>query len=139
MENGKRGTANGKRQTGNGKRETGSESRGTGNRKLATKQRTGNDNTDRAVVPTSFPGFSTTRPYGLSTGGRENLGTKLLGFKLGFVPVFHFPVSRFSNIPKKSYLHVQYVFPPLLRTYLVKENYDNHDVFIRHFRDRARF
>ena len=58
-------------------------------------------------------------------------------FKLGFVPVFHFPVPRFSNTPKKSYLgnllcqetaewkwatfsEIQYVFPPLLRKYLVK-------------------
>ena len=59
---------------------------------MGTKQRTGNENTDRAAVPTSFPGFSPTRPFGLSTGRRENLGTRLLGFKLGFVSVFHFPV-----------------------------------------------
>ena len=90
--------------TGNGKRETGSESRGTGNEKWEQKQRIGNENTDRAAVPTSFPGFSPIRPYGLSTKRRENLGTRLLGFKLGFVPVFHFSVSRFSNIPKKYYL-----------------------------------
>ena len=65
------------------------------------------------------------------------MGTRLLGFKLGFDPVFHFPVPRFSNIPKNSYLdsllcqetgewkwatfsETQYVFPPLLRKYLVK-------------------
>ena len=61
---------------------------------MGTKQRIGNENTDRAAVPTSFPGFSgtrrplgLTRPFGLSTGRRENLGTRLLGFKLGFVPV----------------------------------------------------
>ena len=118
-------------------------------------QRTGNESTDRAAVPTSFPGFSPFRPYGLSTGRRENLGTRLLGFKLGFVPVFHFPVPRFSNTPKKSYLdnlfgqetgewkwatfsEIQYVFPPLLRTYLVKENYDN-NVSICHFTNGARF
>ena len=59
---------------------------------MGTKQRIGNENTDRAAVPTSFPGFSRTRPYGLSTGRRENLGTSLLGFKLGLVSVFHFPV-----------------------------------------------
>ena len=118
-------------------------------------QRTGNESTDRAAVPTSFPGFSPFRPYGLSTGRRENLGTRLLGFKLGFVPVFHFPVPRFSNMPKKSYLdnlfgqetgewkwttfsEIQYVFPLFLRTYLVKENYDN-NVSIRHFTNGARF
>ena len=71
---------------------------------MGTKQRIGNENTDRAAVATSFPRFSPTHPYGLSTGRRENLGTRLLGFKLGFVPIFHFPVSRYSNIPKKSYL-----------------------------------
>ena len=83
------------------------------------------------------------------------MGTRLLGFKLGFDPVFHFPVPRFSNIPKKSYLdnlfcqeteewnwatfsEIQYVFPPSLRTYLVKENYDN-NVSTRHFRNGPRF
>ena len=59
---------------------------------MGTKQRIGNENTDKAAVSTSFPGFSPTRPFGLSTGRRENLGTRLLGFKLGFVSVFHFPV-----------------------------------------------
>ena len=59
---------------------------------MVTKQRIGNDNTDRAAVPTSFPGVSPTCRFGLSTKRRENLGTRLLGFKLGFVPVFHFPV-----------------------------------------------
>ena len=122
---------------------------------MGTKQRIGNEDTDRAVVPTSFPRFSPTRPYGVSTGRRENLGTRLFGFKLGFVPVFHFPVPRFSKIPKKSYLdnpfcqeteewkwatfsEIQYVFPPLLRTYLVKENYDN-NVSICHLTNGARF
>ena len=74
---------------------------------------------------------------------------------LGFVPVFHFPVPRFSNIHKTSYLdnrsfqeagewewatvsYIQYLFPPLLRTYLVKENYDK-NVSIRHFTNGARF
>ena len=70
------------------------------------------------------------------------MGTRLLGFKLGFDPVFHFPVPR-SPFPvlvtslKKSYLdnllcqetgewkwatfsEIQYVFPPLLRKYLLK-------------------
>ena len=70
---------------GNGKRGKGSESRGTGKWKMGTKQRIGNENTDRAAVPSSFPGFSPTSPYGLSTGRRENLATRLFGFKLGFV------------------------------------------------------
>ena len=86
--------------TGNGKRET-------GKWKMGTKQRIGNENTDRAAVPSSFPRFSPTSPYGLSTGRRENLATRLFGFKLGFVPVFHFPIPRFSNISKKSYLDNQ--------------------------------
>ena len=63
---------------------------------MGTKQRIGNENTDRAAVATSFPGFSPTHPYGLSTGRRENLGTRLLGFKLGFVPIFPFPVIVIS-------------------------------------------
>ena len=113
---------------------------------MGTKQRIGNEDTDRAAVPTSFPRFSPTRPYGVSTGRRENLGTRLFGFNLGFVPVFHFPVPRFSKIPKKSYLdnpfcqetEIQYVFPPLLRTYLVKQNYDN-NVSICQFTNGARF
>ena len=126
------------RETGNGKQ--GASQGERKNEKWEQKQRIGNENTDRAAVPTSFPGFSPIRPYGLSTKRRENLGTRLLGFKLGFVPVFfYFPVPRFSNIPKKSYLdnllgqetgewkwttfsEIQYVFPPLLRTYLIKEN-----------------
>ena len=74
---------------------------------MVTKQRIGNDNTERAAVPTSFPRFSPTCRFGLSTKRRENLGTRLLGFKLGFVPVFHFPIPRFSNISKKSYLDNQ--------------------------------
>ena len=61
-------------------------------KKWEQKQRIGNENTDRAAVPTSVPGFSPTRPYGLSTGRRENIRTRLLRFKLGFVPIFHFPV-----------------------------------------------
>ena len=92
---------------GNGKRGKESESRGTGKWTWEKKQRIGNENTDRAAVPTSFPGFSPTRPYGVSTGRRENLATRLFGFKLGFVPVFHFPIPRFSNISKKSYLDNQ--------------------------------
>ena len=55
---GKRGTGSGERETGNGKQATGSESRGKEKWKMVTKQRIGNDNTDRAAVPTSFPGFS---------------------------------------------------------------------------------
>ena len=90
-----RATGNGKQGASHGERE---------NEKWEQKQRIGNENTDRAAVPTSFPGFSPTGPFGLSTGGKENLGTRLLGFKSGFVPVFHFSVSRFSNIPKKYYL-----------------------------------
>ena len=78
-----RATGNGKQGASHGERE---------NEKWEQKQRIGNENTDRAAVPTSFPGFSPIRPYGLSTKRRENLGTRLLGFKLGFVPVFHFPV-----------------------------------------------
>ena len=74
---------------------------------MGTKQRIGNENIDRAAVPTSFPGFSPTRPYGVSTSRRENLATRLLGSKLGFVPVFHFSIPRFSNISKKSYLDNQ--------------------------------
>ena len=88
------------RETGNGKRETGNGKREKGKLKIGTKQRIENENTDRAAVPTSFPGFSPTRPFGLSKGRRENMGTRLLGFKLGLVPVFHFPVSRFNDIPK---------------------------------------
>ena len=90
--NGKQGTGKGKHETGTRKQETGSESRGKEKWKMGTKTEKGNENTDRAAVPTSFPGFSSIRPYGLSTKRRENLGTRLLGFKLGFVPVFHFPV-----------------------------------------------
>ena len=30
-------------------------------------------------TPTSFPGFSPTRPYEATTGKRENLGTRLIG------------------------------------------------------------
>ena len=93
---------------GNGKRETGNRKQGASqgerqNEKWEQKQRIENENTDRATVPTSFAGFSPTRPYGLSTGGRENMGTRLLGFKLGFVSVFHFPVPRFISMSKKSY------------------------------------
>ena len=93
---------------GNGKRETGNRKQGASqgerqNEKWEQKQRIENENTDRATVPTSFAGFSPTRPYGLSTGGRENMRTRLLGFKLGFVSVFHFPVPRFISMSKKSY------------------------------------
>ena len=70
---------------------------GTGRRKqgvshggMGTKQRIGNENTDRAAVPASFPGFCPTSPYGLSTGRRENLGTRLLGCWLPFF-IFPFP------------------------------------------------
>ena len=90
---------------GNRAQGTGRREQGVSHGEMGTKQRIGNENTDRAAVPASFPGFSPTRPYGHSTGRRENLGTRLLGFKLGFVPVFHFPVPRFSNMPKKSYLY----------------------------------
>ena len=83
---------------------------------------------------------------------RHNLIPRWLGLKLGFVPIFHFPVPRLSNIPKKILFFVRKLangsrqhFPEyskcfhlLLRTYLEKENYDN-NVPIRHFRNGARF
>ena len=102
------------RETENGKRETGNRKQGASqgerqNEKWEQKQRIENENTDRATVPTSFAGFSPTRPYGLSTGGRENMGTRLLGFKLGFVSVFHFPVPRFISMSKKSYLIIVFI------------------------------
>ena len=102
MGNRLKGAGKGKRETGNG--EQGASHGERENEKWEQKQRIGNENTDRAAVPTSLPGFSCTRPYRLTTSKRENMGTRMLGFKLGFVPVFHFPVPRFSNIPKKSYL-----------------------------------
>ena len=76
---------------------------------MGTKQRIGNENTDRAAVPTSFPGFSRTRPYGLSTGRRENLGTSLLGFKLGLVSVFHFPVPVLVTCLKNPTLIIFFI------------------------------
>ena len=79
MGNRVKGAGNGKRETGNGKQ--GASQGERKNEKWEQKQRIGNRNTDRAAVPASFPGFSPTRPYGLSTGRRENLGMRLLGFK----------------------------------------------------------
>ena len=76
---------------------------------MVTKQRIGNDNTDRAAVPTSFPGFSPFCRFGLSTKRRENLGTRLLGFKLGFVPVFHFPVPVLVTCLKNLTLIILFI------------------------------
>ena len=76
---------------------------------MVTKQRIGNDNTERAAVPTSFPRFSPTCRFGLSTKRRENLGTRLLGFKLGFVPVFHFPVPVLVTCLKNLTLIILFI------------------------------
>ena len=49
---------------GNRVRETGNRERVTGNGKMENGKKT--ENIDRAAVPSSWPGFSPTRPYGLS-------------------------------------------------------------------------
>ena len=58
MGNRVKGAGNGKRETGNGKREQGARHGERKNEKWEQKQRIGNENTDRAAVPASFPGFS---------------------------------------------------------------------------------
>ena len=107
MGNRVKGAGNGKRETGNGKQ--GASHGERENEKWEQKQRIGNENIDRAAVPTSFPGFSPTRPYGLSAKRRENLGTRLLGFKLGFVPVFHFPVPVLVTCLKNPTLIIFFI------------------------------
>ena len=56
MGNRVKGARNGERETGNGKR--GASHGERENEKWEQKQRTGNENIDRAAVPTSFSGFS---------------------------------------------------------------------------------
>ena len=62
---------------------------------MGTKQTIGNE---KVLIGLRFQPRSQSSllplPYRLSRGRRENMGTRLLGFKLGFDPVFHFPVPR---------------------------------------------
>ena len=111
------------RGTGNGKRETGNGEQGASHGERENEKWEQNRELEMKIpIGLRFQPRSqgSLLPVPTDSSRRENSGTRLMRFTLGFVPVFHFPIPRFSNVPKKSYLdnlfcQIQYVFPPLLR------------------------